>query len=110
MITEEQFYEKYELVTNHFERAKQPISVADEDICCFGGKMFETHGEDFEFVREMAKENRVVTILEGDTDEIDEEGDYISSLWYVSGLHFVNRMGYLITTKPIEEYFNINVD
>lgn len=110
MITEEQFYEKYELVTNHFERAKQPISVADEDICSFGGKMFETYAEDFEFVREMAKENRVVTIIEGDTDEIDEEGYCISGLYFVSGLHFVNRWGYLVTTEPITEFFNVSVD
>ena len=110
MITEREFDDKYELVTNQFERAKQPLSVADEDICCFGGKMFETYDEEFDFVQEMAKENRVVTIIEGDSEELDEEGFNVSVTYFVSGLHFINRMGYLVTTKPIEEYFNFIID
>lgn len=105
-LTEEQFDEKFKLQINHIVRAKQPSSVADEDICSFDGCMFETYGEELEYVKEMAKQNRVITILEGD-DESDEQ-DYMN-MFYTSGMHHVNRIGYLITTEPIDDNFEFEV-
>ena len=53
-ITEEQFYEQFELIPNHID-----------NNASFSGDMFETYGEELEFVRELAKQKRVVTIIEG---------------------------------------------
>ena len=83
-LTEIEFDEKFELQTNHLD-----------DNASFDGKMFETYGEELEYVKQMAKENRVVTILEGDC-ETDEFGDEHPCMYYASGMHFVNRIGYLI--------------
>lgn len=110
ITTEKEFNEKYDLVINHFERANNPTSVADEDICSFGGYMFETYGQDFEYVKQMALENRVITIVEGDTETQDAEGDNETAFFFTDGLHLVNRWGYLVTTEPIKENFNFIVE
>jgi hypothetical protein len=112
-LTEEQFDEKYELLTNHFERAKQPISVADEDVCSFNGKMFETFGEELEFVREMSKQNRVITIIESDENcsgSEDDDVECIPDLYYISGMRLVNRIGFFVTTEPITEEFELKIE
>lgn len=108
-MTEAIFDEKYTPQINHLERAKASSTVDDEDICSFNGTMYETFGADLDYVREMAKENRVVTIIEGE-DEIGEDGEEHSVLYYSSGYHFVNRIGYLVVDKPLEEVFNIKID
>jgi hypothetical protein len=87
-ITEEQFYEQFELIPNHID-----------NNASFSGDMFETYGEELEFVRELAKQKRVVTIIEGD------EG-----MHYTSGMHLVNRIGYLITKNPITFEFEAKID
>lgn len=100
-LTEEELALQHPCIINHIERAKNPISVADGDICSFSGKMYDTYGEDIAFVLEMAKQNRVLTIIESDEDEIDEDGES-QAVWYVvSGMHVVNRIGYLVTEQPI---------
>ena len=112
-LSEEQFDNQYELLTNQFERAKQPSSVADEDVCSFNGKMFETFGEELDFVREMAKENRVITIIESDENCFDcneDEVECVPDMYYVSGMHLVNRIGYFVTTEPITEEFEVKID
>lgn len=97
-LTEIEFDNQFELINNAF-----CINAS------FDGKMFETYGSDLEFVRQMAKENRVITILEGDC-ETDEFGDERPCMYYASGYHFVNRIGYLITTKPITFEFEVKID
>ena len=73
--------------------------------------MFETYGLEFELVQEMARQNRVITIIESDGgDEIDDEGYVIPNMYYVSGIHFVNRIGYLITEEPIDFEFECLID
>ena len=52
---------------------------------------FETYGDDFEFVKAQSPDY-VWTVVDGDI------GTYI-----VQGLHFVNRVNYLIATKPYKE-------
>jgi len=103
-MTEEEFDEKYSPQINHLERALAPESIADEDVCSFGGRMYETYGEDIKYVMEMAKENRVVTIIEGE-DEVGDDGEEHSVMYYSSGMHLVNRIGFLVTAKPLEEEF-----
>lgn len=108
-MTEEQFDEKYSPQINHIERALAHKDTADEDVCSFGGRMYETFGEDLEFVKQMAKENRVVTIIEGE-DEVGEDGEEHSVMYYSSGMHIINRIGFLVTSKPLEEEFEIKLD
>ena len=63
-LTEEQFDDCFVLVDNHID-----------DNAAFDGKMFETYGDEMNFVLEMSKQNRVITIIESDEGcEEDEEG------------------------------------
>lgn len=86
-ITEDEFYENYKLIDNHID-----------DNAAYDGKMFETYGDEFDFVIAMAKQNRVISIIDGD----DEEGIWA---YYTSGFHKVNVMGYFVTTEPFTEEF-----
>jgi hypothetical protein len=97
--SEEQFDEKFTLVDNHLDKNAS-----------FDGKMFETYGEQLTFVNEMSKQNKVITIIEAGGDEVDDEGYVIPNMYYTSGLHYVNRIGYLITTEPIEVQFECIID
>ena len=80
---------------NRFERdfplIKNPL-VKDSS---FDGCMFETYGKELEYVKTIP-DNRILTITTSDT------GD---KLVITPGFHFVNRMGYLITEKPVEYDF-----
>jgi hypothetical protein len=109
-LTELEFYTKFNPQINHLERAKASDDVADEDICSFGGCMYETHGPDIDYVLEMAKQNRVVTIIDGGTEEAAEGGEIEWGMYILSGYHLVNRMGFLILDKPYEEEFEVKLD
>jgi hypothetical protein len=99
-LTEEQFDEQFELIENHID-----------DNASFNGCMFETYGDEIDFVFEMAKENRVITIIESDCEEdINDSGEVNACMYYVSGYHMVNRIGYLITTEPITEDFEVKLE
>jgi hypothetical protein len=98
-LTEEQFDEQYELVTNHID-----------DNASFDGNMFETFDEELTFVRQMAEQNRVITIIEGDEDFENEFGEPTLNMFYVSGMHLVNRIGYLVTKEPITEEFEVKLE
>src|SRR5690606_14629478 len=63
-----------------------------------GGGLFETNGEEFEFVRRQDP-LRAWTLIDGD------DGD----MYVISGLHHVNRVGYLISTLPVPETTTIQV-
>jgi hypothetical protein len=97
MNTDIEFYEKYQPEYNTILLAKHKAlesNVAADDIAPFGGCMYETYDEEFEYVNEQVKTNRVWTII--------DEGD---EMFVVAGLRYINRMGYLVTDKPWE---NIN--
>lgn len=77
--------------------------------------------EDVYYVFEMSKLNRVVTVIEGDLDEDEEYRKYIddlgnkviepvSNLFYSSGFHYVNRLGYFVLDKPYEYEFDVKID
>jgi hypothetical protein len=106
-LTEDEFYKKFNLQKNHFDKHAS-----------FDGCMFETYGEELDYVFEMSKSNRVLTIIEGDEDgertffsdigvEIIETN---SNLYYLSGFHLVNRLGYFVLDKPYEYKFEVKVD
>lgn len=77
-MTHEEWEEEYVPVKNHLD-----------DNASFDGCMFETYDEEFVHVLRNADDKKVWTYVEGD------EGLYL-----IPGLHFVNRLGYLITEKP----------
>jgi hypothetical protein len=55
------------------------------------GCMFETFGEELDFVREFGKENpkKVWTIIDGEGED----------LYLIAGYHFVNRLGYILSEE-----------
>ena len=74
-------FDNYKPVTNHLVPHGASIN----------GWMFETYGEEYEFVKH-ADQDKVWTVIDG-------EG---SKLYVVAGWHFVNRLGYIITELPWE--------
>ena len=81
LLTEEQF-EAIVFMDNHID-----------DNSSHDGKMFETFGLEFEYVKQVFIDNpaRVWTMTEGDGN----------CQCYAMGLHWVNRMGYFITEKSM---------
>jgi hypothetical protein len=60
-----------------------------KDDAPYEGTMYETFGEELEYIQQSGAENCVWTLIEGD------DGSFISP-----GYHLVNRMGYFITEEP----------
>jgi hypothetical protein len=83
----EEFIETYKPITNHIDTNAS-----------FDGMMFETYGEEVEFVKAQ-DENRIWMYGDG-----DDGGSY---LW--SGWGFVNRIGYFITEVPFPDNTTIQV-
>lgn len=89
MMTEDEWYEKYKPIKNHLD-----------PNASWNGEMFETYGEEVEFVNCQPHEN-VWTWLSG-----DDGGTYL-----VSGHYFVNRLGYIISSVPwTEQAMSIAID
>lgn len=94
-LTDTDFYRKYTPQHNEILLTKYApqLSSGDfkrDDIAPFAGCMYETFGDELEFIKRQPA-NRVWTIL-------DAEGE----LYIVAGIHIVNRMGYLVTDKEWE--------
>ena len=77
-LHEDAFYE-------HFKPYRHPDACHD----IWGGLGLETFGKDFETVREMDV-SYVWTVLDGDSGK---------DQWISPGIHFVNRICYLVTEK-----------
>lgn len=77
-IKEQSWFDKYKPIKNHLD-----------DNASFDGYMYETYGEEMEFVRSQPL-NTIWTLIHGDYD----------SLFLDNGMHVVNRIGYFITTNP----------
>jgi len=90
IISEDEFYTKFNLVKNHID-----------NNASFDGCMFETFSEEREFVIEINKvaPRRVWTIVESD-----------GRMYYESGYHIVNRIGYFITEEDYEEGIEYTVE
>lgn len=93
-LTEDEFDDQYALVSNHINPSAT-WAFGDADAA---GCLFETYGEEFEFVRRYDS-RKVWTIVDGD------DGD----MYVVSGLHYVNRVGYLLSQDPVPENTTIQV-
>ena len=93
VITEDEFYEVYKPIKNHLD-----------NNASFDGFLYETFGEEIEYCFKLSKlEKRVWTIIEcnDEDEEIEEDDDGMPSCLYaVSGFHYVNRIGFMVTEKP----------
>lgn len=92
-ITEDEFDASYSLLHNHFN-PNASWAIGDGPGC-----LFETYGEELDFVRQQDPQT-VWTILDSDN------GNQL----VVSGYHFVNRVGYLISTTPVPKDQTIEVN
>ncbi len=92
-MTEDEFDAQYPLVPNHIN-PNATWSLSESGSGC----LFETFGEELAFVRH--QEPRTIwTLIDG------EDGD----MYVVSGYHFVNRVGYLISKAPVPDGVFIEV-
>jgi hypothetical protein len=91
-ISEDAFDDHYPLKVNHLNPHASWGDIDD------GGCLFETYGDEFAFVRAQPP-STVWTFV--DSDESDQ--------YLLSGCHFVNRIGYLISTVPVPEGVSIQV-
>ena len=98
-MTEDEFYNKFTLVENHID-----------DNASFDGKMFETFDDELEFVRTQAPLDKVWTIIEGDEEEMGEDGELRPNMYYVTGMHLVNRIGYLVSEESYTEEIEVKLD
>jgi hypothetical protein len=90
MTAEDNWIEKYKPQQNHIDANAS-----------FNGWMYETYGSEVKYVFNLSKKsNRVWTIIEGDDD----------SLFYVSGFHYVNRLGFIVTKNEYEGHVEIQVE
>jgi hypothetical protein len=76
-MTEDEWYETYKPIQNHID-----------DNASWSGTMFETYGEEVDFV-EATPENLVWTLV-----EVDGKGIV------VNGYSYVNRLGYFVCEVP----------
>jgi hypothetical protein len=91
-ITEDEFKARFPLRPNHFN------PNACWQIGHGPGCLFETYGEEFDFVCKQDP-STVWTLV--------DDGEGGESL--MSGFHFVNRLGYLVSTVPVPEGTAIEV-
>ena len=91
-MTEDEFDSQYPLVTNHLN---PNASWGFDD---HAGCLFETFGEELAFVRRQDP-STVWTLVDGD------DGD----LYLLNGYHLLNRLGYLVSTKPVPKGIDLQV-
>lgn len=85
-ISEEQFAKRYPLLPNHLNPA---APWALEDGC---GRLFEPHGDEFDFVRR-CNSRQVWTLVDADD----------GTMQIRSGLRLVNRLGYFVSTVAVPQ-------
>ncbi|MBS0206908.1 MAG: hypothetical protein JSS49_28875 [Planctomycetes bacterium] len=91
-LTEDEFDSMFTFVRNHLNRSAS-WAYGEGPGC-----LFETYGEEFDFVRGYDP-SKVWTLADGD------DGD----LYVVNGLHFVNRIGYLLSHECAPENTTVEV-
>lgn len=105
-LTEDEFYERFNPIKNHF--------YANPEDCSFGGCMFETYGKEVEYINNIQRMQQSTKTLEEllsrrqiwTIEEVD------GRFYYVSGYHYVNRYGYLLTEELVPENieYDVNLD
>lgn len=87
-----------EMTFEEWEATYKPIQNNIDEHSSFDGLMFETYGEEVEFVKAQ-DQNRIWMYGDG-----DDGGSYIWSGW-----GFVNRLGYFITEVPFPDNTDIQI-
>ena len=95
VLTEDEFDRLYPLLPNHLN-PNASWGSGDGDGC-----LFETYGEEVAFVGRQDPRT-IWTLIDGDD----------GGLWLVSGMHFVNRIGYLVSTArvPHDQLIEVQLD
>jgi hypothetical protein len=91
-MTEDEFDSTYTLLPNHLNPNASWAYGND------AGCLFETYGEELQFVRSQNPAT-IWTLVDGDD----------GNQFIVSGYHFVNRIGYLISIMPVPDDLDIEV-
>ena len=91
-LTEDEFDGRYPLVQNHLN--PNASWTYDDGPGC----LFETYGEEVAFVR-LQDPRTIWTLVDGEDDD----------MYVISGFHFVNRIGYLLSTIPVPDHVTIQV-
>lgn len=94
-----EFDDKYtteynQVLLKELQKKEDTGSILPEDMCSFGGCMYETYGEEFQYVMDQPSK-RTWTI-------VDTDGN---NLLIIAGFHIVNRLGYLITDEEWEDEY-----
>ena len=94
ILTEDEWFNTYRPIPNHI--TPNASFQTEEGI----GYMFETYGEELDFVK-LQDPKTIWTYFDG-----DDGGTYISD-----GYHVVNRIGYFVTTVPYDDkqYYQITI-
>jgi hypothetical protein len=94
ILEEDEWFNTYKPIPNHLN---SNASFQTEDNI---GYMFETYGEELEFVQ-LQDPKTIWTYCDG-----DDGGTYISD-----GYHIVNRIGYFVTTVPYDDkqYYQVTI-
>lgn len=83
---------------SQFEELK-PIKNPFNKYAGFGGILFETIGEELEFIKKQ-NPKKIWTYIDGDNNDII----------LVSGYQYINRIGYAITQEPfLGDFFELNL-
>lgn len=92
-MTDTEWETQFKPIKNHLDSNASWQNEEGEGI------MFETYGNELDFVREKCKEipNCIWTLMDSEEDD-----DCV----IVEGFHFVNRIGYFITENPAETNVN----
>ena len=99
ILTYDEFLEKYtpeynQILLRDLQSEEDTDSTLPEDMCSYGGCMYETFGEELDYICEQPNK-RVWTL-------IDTGGRDMS---LIAGKHFVNRMGYIVTAEEWEDEY-----
>jgi hypothetical protein len=87
-MTEDEWIDKYKPIKNHLDKNSS-----------FDGHMFETYGDEEQYIKTYPNPNCIWTYGDGDDD-----GTYIWAGW-----SYVNRIGYFITEVPFQDGDEIQV-
>lgn len=86
-ITMEEFEDRFPLLPNHINPTAGWTSGPDGRGC-----LFETYGKELDYVRRFDP-MRVWTLIDGEN----------GNLYIASGMHLVNRIGYLLSRYPVPQ-------
>jgi hypothetical protein len=87
-----------------WETKFKPVGNHLNPDASWSATMFETFGEEVEFVLSQPDEN-VWTWIDGDGDDEESSGTFL-----VSGFHHVNRIGYFVCEVPWTEFEEVRVE